>query len=130
MILRIDRLRRHKGTPVRTTAELSDEEVKTVSMAHRLSVVAQVLEWVALIASLLGLIAGISLALHTNTEANGIRLFAEHTSLQIRRNARWMFRHYNVRTARGKECPDCIEDAWEEASVCPFCNYRFDDADA
>jgi hypothetical protein len=28
-------------------------------------------------------------------------------------------------SARAKVCPDCSEDVWEEARVCPHCRYRF-----
>ena len=135
------------------------DQAEVVISARTLSTAGKFLEVVAIVAALGLLIGGISLVVHTNTDAlgnvthptvgpgiglivgsviggvfywalaRGLRVFADYTSTQVRAIAHLLDVQYNVRSARGKECPDCLEDVWDDARVCPHCSYRFEPAD-
>jgi hypothetical protein len=136
-------------------ATLAVDRVNITRRAATLSGVAQFLEVGAVVSFLLGTVAGIALAVQTSTDVNGhtthpyaavgvlvvlgaigagliyfalaraSRLFADYASFRTRTAYRSLDILFNGRTARNKECPDCPEDVWEEARLCPFCKHRF-----
>ena len=137
-------------------AQLALDQASISRHALTLGGVGLILEVVAVLAALGALITGIVLPAHKTTDefgnsshpdvsagvslivaavvggliywalARALRLFAEHASFQARAQYRLLDSRINGRTARGKECPDCFEDVWNEARVCPFCSHRFD----
>lgn len=54
-----------------------------------------------------------------------LRLFGEYVAVRLKSERVSADSLFYGRTARTKECPRCLEDAWSAAQVCPHCGYGF-----
>lgn len=125
-------------------AQLSVDQESICERATSLAGAGQVLEFIAVVATILTILGGFVVIGRSSKEigvtlilggaftglfywalARALRLFADHVSFQARSAYRMVDVHYNGRSARTAECPDCREDVWEGTRVCPYCSHKF-----
>lgn len=134
---------------------LDADKVRLEVMAQSLGGSSAFLEAVAVLLAVVGVVAGGALALHTETDFAGnatrpnvvggvaliigsvvggvlywaifraIHLFAEYARFNVQSDVERHRYQWQGESARSKECPDCLEDVWEDARVCAFCSYQF-----
>jgi hypothetical protein len=149
------------GTDVET--DTGDEDPQWIerpqmeidTLADSVSAVAGALEMLVVAVAIVGVVGGVVIMAHSNTDADGItthpnvtagatlivaaiiggaiywllfkavRLFSKFVKFRVESEAVRHRTEYNGSSGRTKECPDCLEDAWGYARVCPHCRYRF-----